>query len=92
VKSALVMRASRLAAISALLALCLMVWGVIDPRPISLVVAMTVGQVLGTLSFAVFCVVVFLDLRKAGVFASAARSGRSSGAPAEPDAARPNRE
>jgi hypothetical protein len=66
-------RALRIAAISALLALCLMVWGVLDPRPISLVVAMTVGQGLGTLSFAVFCAVVFLDLRKAGIFSGAAR-------------------
>jgi hypothetical protein len=78
------MRALRLAAISALLALCLMVWGVLDPRPISLVVAMTVGQALGTLSFAVFCAVVFLDLRKAGVFSSAARSGSGGSAKAEP--------
>jgi hypothetical protein len=86
VRSDLVTRALRLAAVSALLALCLMVWGVLDPRPISLVVAMTVGQVLGTLSFSVFCVVVFLDLRKAGVFAGAARGG--SGRPPDEAARR----
>jgi hypothetical protein len=77
----LVTQALRLAAVSALLALCLMVWGVIDPRPISLVVAMTVGQGLGTLSFAVFCAVVCLDLRKAGVFSGSARGDTLKSSP-----------
>jgi hypothetical protein len=83
VKPDLMMRALRLAAISALLALCLMVWGVLDTRPISLVVAMSVGQGLGTLSFIVFCAVVFLDLRKSGVFSSAAPSVSGKSADAE---------
>ena len=61
-------RALRWAAITGLLALILMVWGVIDPHPISLVVAMSVGQALGTLSFAVYWMVVFNDLRRSRVF------------------------
>lgn len=82
-KTRLVMRALRLAAVSALLALLLMVWGIIDPHPISLVIAMSAGQALGTASFAVFCLVVFLDLRKARVFSDVARRF-SSGPPSIP--------
>jgi hypothetical protein len=77
-------KALRLAAVCALLALVMMVWGVIVPSPISLVIAMSVGQALGTLSFAVFCAVVLLDLRKSGVFSDRAR--RFSSTPPDPPA------
>lgn len=61
-------RALRWAAVSGLLSLALMVSGVIDPHPIALVIAMSVGQALGSLAFAVFCLVAITDLRRAGVF------------------------
>jgi hypothetical protein len=64
--------ALRWAAAAELVALGLMVWGVLDTRPIALVVAMTVGQALGTAAFGVFCLVVFNDLRRARVFADIA--------------------
>ncbi|HKP62604.1 MAG TPA: hypothetical protein VJV78_37975 [Polyangiales bacterium] len=64
----LAMRVLRISAVSALLALALMVWGVLDPRPIALVVAMSVGQGLGTLSFALYALVVLADLRYSGIF------------------------
>ncbi len=67
-----VYRLLRLAAVVALAALALMVWGIFDPHPISLVIAMSVGQALGTLSFGVFGFVVYLDLRRARVFSSMA--------------------
>jgi hypothetical protein len=51
------------ACVLALLALGLIVWGVVDPRPIPVIVAMSVGQVIGTLSFVVFLVVVVTDVR-----------------------------
>jgi hypothetical protein len=60
-------RALRCAAVFGLLSLGLMVWGAIDPHPISLVIAMSVGQVLGTLAFGIFVLVVLADLRKARV-------------------------
>lgn len=63
-------RALRWAAVAALVALSLMAWGIVDPKPISLVVAMTVGQALGTLSFAVFWLVVINDLRHSRVFSN----------------------
>ena len=64
----IMMRLLRIAAVCALLSLALMVWGVLDPRPIALVIAMSVGQALGTLSFALYALVVIADLRHARVF------------------------
>jgi hypothetical protein len=57
-------RALRLAAVLALLGLAAMVWSVIDPRPMPVVLAMSVGQGLGTLSFLIFGAVVAIDLRR----------------------------
>jgi peptidoglycan/LPS O-acetylase OafA/YrhL len=73
VKTNWIMRALRIAAVCALLALALMMWGVLDPRPIALVIAMSVGQVLGTLSFGLYVLAVFVDLRSAGVFSDILR-------------------
>jgi hypothetical protein len=47
----------------ALGALGLVVWSIVDPRPLPVVVAMSAGQALGTLSFAAFLAVVLADLR-----------------------------
>jgi hypothetical protein len=51
------------ACILALLAVGLMIWSLFDPRPIPVVVAMSVGQVLGTLSLLAFVYVVVADWR-----------------------------
>lgn len=50
-----------------LIALALMVWSVLDPRPTPVMLAMSVAQGIGTLAFALFAVVVISDLRKAGL-------------------------
>jgi hypothetical protein len=47
----------------ALAAVGLMVWSLFDPRPIPVIVAMSVGQVLGTLSLLAFIYVVAADWR-----------------------------
>jgi hypothetical protein len=47
----------------ALVAVGLMIWSLFDPRPIPVIVAMSVGQVLGTLSLAAFVYVVVADWR-----------------------------
>ncbi len=47
----------------ALAALALMTWQVFDPTVWPVMVAMTLGQVLGTASFAAFGYVVFADYR-----------------------------
>jgi hypothetical protein len=55
----------RLSCVLGLVALALIVWSTLDPRPIPVILAMSVGQVLGTLSFAAFLIVVARDLRSA---------------------------
>jgi peptidoglycan/LPS O-acetylase OafA/YrhL len=47
----------------ALIALGLIVWSLVDPRPIPVILAMSVAQGVGTLSFAAFLVIVVRDLR-----------------------------
>jgi hypothetical protein len=53
------------ACVLALVAIGLMVWSVLDPRPAPVVIAMSVGQVFGTLALAAFLFVVLSDLRRA---------------------------
>jgi hypothetical protein len=55
----------RFSCVLALVALVLIVWSMFDPRPIPVVLAMSVGQALGTVSFAAFLLVVARDLRAA---------------------------
>jgi peptidoglycan/LPS O-acetylase OafA/YrhL len=57
--------AIRLACLLALVGLGLIVWSLLDPRPIPVILAMSVAQGVGTLSFVVFLWVVGLDLRAA---------------------------
>lgn len=57
-------RLLRLAAICSLVGLAFMVWSLLDPRPIPIMAAMSVGQAIGTLSFAVFLGVVVFDARR----------------------------
>lgn len=46
-----------------LIALVLMVWSLVDPSPLPVMIAMTVGQGLGTLAFALYLFVIVRDLR-----------------------------
>jgi len=55
----------RLAAFLALAGLAFMVWSLVDPRPIPIMAAMSVGQGLGTLSLLIFALVVLDDARRA---------------------------
>jgi len=48
-----------------LIGLALMVWSLFDQGWIPVMAAMSVGQGIGTLSFALFLVIVFIDLRQA---------------------------
>jgi hypothetical protein len=57
-------RILQIAALLALVGLGCMTWSMLDPAPIPVIVAMSVGQAVGTLSFALFLLVVALDLRK----------------------------
>ena len=51
------------ACVSALAALALMTWQIFDPTVWAVMVAMSLGQVLGTASFAAFGYVVLADFR-----------------------------
>jgi hypothetical protein len=51
------------ACVLALVALGLMSWSLFDPRPIPVVLAMSVGQLFGTLSLGAFLAVVVADVR-----------------------------
>jgi hypothetical protein len=53
-----------IACVGCLLALALMVWSVLIPSPLSIMVAMTAGQGLGTLSLGLYVWVVISDLRR----------------------------
>jgi hypothetical protein len=53
------------ACVAALAALGLMVWSLITPTPMPVLVAMSAGQALGTLSLLAFLGVVAADLRHA---------------------------
>jgi hypothetical protein len=57
-------RALRVACVIALVALGLVVWSLLDERALPVVVAMSVGQVLGTLSLLIYLAVVLADLRR----------------------------
>ena len=59
------------ACVTALLALALMTWQLFDPTVWPIMVAMSLGQVLGTASFAAFGFVVYADYRARRVTKSA---------------------
>jgi hypothetical protein len=47
----------------ALFAVALMIWSLFDPRPIPVIVAMSIGQGVGTLSLLVFAYLVLTEWR-----------------------------
>lgn len=53
----------RIACVCALVGLALMVWSVLDPSPMPVILGLSIGQGVGTLSFLLFLVVVAMDLR-----------------------------
>lgn len=56
-------RLIRWSAVLTLVALALMVWSVLVPTPLPVMLAMSVGQVVGTAAFALFAYVVLRDVR-----------------------------
>lgn len=59
------MRMLQVSAVLTLLALALMVWSMLAPTPLPVMLAMTVGQALGTVAFGAYIYVVIKDLRRA---------------------------
>jgi hypothetical protein len=58
-----------LACILGLVALALMIWSILVPTVLPVMVAMSIGQIVGTLSLGVYGLAVVLDLRRARVLA-----------------------
>jgi hypothetical protein len=63
------------ACVLCLLGLASMVWSVLDPRPIPVMFAMSVGQGLGTVSFLCYLAAILLDLRQRRVLGGAPDDG-----------------
>jgi hypothetical protein len=57
-------RLLRVACLLTLVALALMVWSLLEPTPMPVIVAMSIGQALGTLSLLAYLAVVIADLRR----------------------------
>jgi hypothetical protein len=53
----------RLAAALTLVGLALMVWSLVQPTPLPVMLAMTVGQACGTIAFAAYLFIVIRTLR-----------------------------
>ena len=56
----------RWAALFALAGLGFVLWALLDPTPLPVIFSMSIGQVVGTISFALFLLAVGLDLRRKG--------------------------
>jgi hypothetical protein len=59
----------RLSGVLTLIGLALMVWAILDPRATPVIIAMSVGQAVGTLAFVIYLGVVVFDLRRTRVLA-----------------------
>jgi hypothetical protein len=70
-------RLLRASAVLTLVALGLMVWSMFQPTPLPVMLAMSVGQALGTLAFALYGYVVLADVRRL-------RRARRASEPREP--------
>jgi hypothetical protein len=59
------MIALRISGVLTLVGLALMLWSMVEPTPLPVMLAMTVGQGIGSLAFALYLFVVVRDLRRA---------------------------
>ena len=68
----------RVAAALSLVALALMMWSLFDPRPAPVLIGLSLGQVIGTTSFAIYLSIVIWDIRRRRREASTPEEGRAS--------------
>lgn len=78
-------RLLRISALLTLLGLAFMAWSVLEPTPMPTILAMSLGQVIGTSAFAIYLFVVFIELRRGSAQAAADRQAAAEPA-AEPKA------
>ena len=67
-------RILRAAAILALVALTLMVWGIFEPTAFPIMISMTLGQAIGTASFVMYLVVLARHARRARLLTATGES------------------
>jgi hypothetical protein len=67
----------RVAAALSLVALGLMMWSLFDPRPAPVLIGLSLGQVIGTTSFAIYLSIVIWDIRRRRREASSAEDRAS---------------
>lgn len=60
-------RLATAAAVLALAGVAFVAWSSVDPSPLAVVVAMTVGQSVGTASLILLVAAIVIDLKRAGV-------------------------
>jgi hypothetical protein len=53
-----------ISAVLTIIGLALMVWSILVPTPLPVMLAMSVGQVIGTTAFAIYLFIVIRDLRR----------------------------
>jgi hypothetical protein len=70
-------RLLRIASVLAIVGLVLVCWSILDPRPVPVLVALSVGQAIGGTSFLLYLIVVATDLR-------VRRALRDGDAPSDP--------
>jgi peptidoglycan/LPS O-acetylase OafA/YrhL len=58
------MTALRVSALLTLIGLVLMVWSMVQPTPLPVMLAMTVGQAVGTTAFGLYLYIVIRELRR----------------------------
>lgn len=54
----------RISALLTVIGLAFMVWSLLQPTPLPVMLAMSVGQVFGTLAFGIYIYVIVVDLRR----------------------------
>jgi hypothetical protein len=59
------MTALRISAVLTLIGLAMMAWSMLEPTPLPVMLAMSVGQGIGCLAFGLYLFVVIRDLRRA---------------------------
>ena len=64
IKAATIPHLLRVASVLSLVALALMMWSLFDPRPPPVLIALSLGQVIGTASFALYLAIVVWNLRR----------------------------
>jgi len=57
-------RLIQVSAVLTILALALMAWSMLEPTPLPVMLAMSVGQLIGTVAFALYGIAIWRDFRQ----------------------------